>query len=114
MTEQAGERVTEPGTRSEELVRRIVDAVESWQGVSAEPAERGATALMYEGDQLGHVHHGGQADLGLPEPRRTQELEAGTVRRWFGGWVSKPIETEGEADHAIELFRAVYDHRRAA
>lgn len=114
MTQQrSGAR--EVGSGGEDLARRILDAVAAWPGVSAEPAERGATALMYDGDQLGHVHHGSvQADLGLPEPRRTEELEAGAVRRWFEGWVSKRVENEEEADHAIELFRAVYDHRRAS
>lgn len=112
MAEHATAAASSPEPARHDLAERVVAAVAAWPGVSAEPGARRATALIYDGEQLGHVHHGSvHADLPLPEPWRTQALEAGTVRPWFGDWVSKPVASDPDAEEAVELFRAVYDER---
>jgi hypothetical protein len=54
-----------PGTVLDELVM--------WAGITTRPTSRGATAILFEGHELGHVHanHGnGRLSLSWVDPRR--------------------------------------------
>jgi hypothetical protein len=45
----------------------VLDEVATWAGVSTQPTPRGATAILFEGQELGHVHaNEGTLDLPLP------------------------------------------------
>jgi Family of unknown function (DUF5519) len=52
----------------------ILDEVATWPGVSTQPTPRGATAIVLDGHELGHVHPDrGTLDLPLPDDRRGSE-----------------------------------------
>ena len=64
----------------------VLDEVITWAGISTRPTPRGATAILFEGHELGHVHaNGGTLDLPLPAHRRAQVLEPGRAKEWFSG-----------------------------
>ena len=94
--------------------RTVLDEVATWAGITTQPTPRGATAILYEGHELGHVHaNRGTLDLPLPADRRAQVLEAGRAKEWFSGWVSKHLASRADAEDPIALLRESYDALRA-
>jgi hypothetical protein len=94
--------------------RTVLDELVTWAGITTRASSRGATAILFEGHELGHVHaNRGTLDLPLPDDRRAQVLEAGRAKEWFSGWVSKQLSTRADADDAIALLRESYDALRA-
>ena len=92
----------------------ILDEVATWTGITTKPTPRGATAIMFEGHELGHVHPDRSTlDLPLPADRRAQVLEAGLAKKWFSNWVSKHLVSRADAEDAIALLRERYDTMRA-
>jgi hypothetical protein len=92
----------------------IVDEVTTWPGISTRKTSRGATAIVFEGHEFGHVHAGrGTLDLPLSDHRRTEVLKAGRAKEWFSGWVSKPVAGDADAQDAIALLRESYDELQA-
>jgi hypothetical protein len=93
----------------------ILDEVATWPGVSTQPTPRGATAIVRDGHELGHVHPDrGTLDLPLPDDRRKQVVAAGRAKEWFSNWVSKPLRSDADAQDGIALLRESYDELRAA
>ena len=94
--------------------RTVLDELVTWAGITTRPTSRGATAILFEGNELGHVHaNRGTLDLALPDDRRAQVLEAGRAKEWFSGWVSKQLASPADADDGIALLRESYDALRA-
>ena len=94
--------------------RTVLDEVVTWAGITTRPTSRGATAILFEDHELGHVHaNRGTVDLPLPTDRRAQVLEAGRAKEWFSGWVSKKLASPADADDAIALLRESYEALRA-
>ena len=92
----------------------VLDEVATWAGITTKPTSRGATAILFESHELGHVHaNRGTLDLPLPADRRAQVLETGRAKEWFSGWVSKQLASHADADDAIALLRESYDALRA-
>ena len=92
----------------------ILHEVATWSGVSTRTTPRGATAIVFEGHELGHVHPDrGTLDLPLPDDRRAAVLDAGRAKEWFSNWVSKPLVNDGDAEDGIALLRESYDALRA-
>jgi hypothetical protein len=92
----------------------VLDDVVTWAGITTQPTARGATANLFEGHELGHVHaNRGTLDLPLPADRRAQVLEAGRAKEWLSGWVTKQIASRADADDGIALLRESYDALRA-
>jgi Family of unknown function (DUF5519) len=92
----------------------VLDEVATWAGITTQPTPRGATAIVFEGHVLGHVHADrGTLDLPLPADRRAQVLEAGRAKEWFSNWVSKRLASRADADDGIALLRERYDALRA-
>jgi len=88
----------------------VLDEVATWPGISTQPTSRGATAIVFEGHELGHIHPGRRTlDLPLPDNRRTEVLKAARAKEWFSGWVSKPLADDGDAKDAIALLRESYN-----
>ena len=91
----------------------VLDEVATWTGITTQPTSRGATAILFEGHELGHVHpNRGTLDLPLPADRRAQVLEAARAKEWFSGWVTKHLASRADADDAIALLRESYDALR--
>jgi Family of unknown function (DUF5519) len=68
--------------------RTVLDEVITWAGITTQPTPRGATAILFEGNELGHVHANRDTlDLPLPVDRRGQVLERGRAKELFSGWV---------------------------
>src|SRR5438105_2409896 len=94
--------------------RTVLDEVITWGGITTQPTPRGATAILFEGHELGHVHaNRGTLDLPLPADRRAHVLQAGRAKEWFSGWVSKQLASPADADDGIALLRETYDALRA-
>jgi luciferase-like monooxygenase len=92
----------------------VLDEVRTWAGITTKPTSRGATAILFEGHELGHVHaNRGTLDLPLPADPRAQVLEAGRAEEWFSGWVSKTLANDTDADNGIPLLRESYDTGRS-
>jgi hypothetical protein len=94
--------------------RTVLDEVVTWAGITTRPTSRGATAILFEDHELGHVHaNRGTVDLPLPTERRAQALEAGRAKEWFSDWVTKHLASRADADDAIALLRESYEALRA-
>jgi len=46
----------------------VLDEVGTWAGITTKPTSRGATAILFEGHELGHVH-ANRGTLDLPSSR---------------------------------------------
>jgi hypothetical protein len=92
----------------------VLHEVATWPGVSSKITPRGATAIEFEGHEIGHVHlDRGTLDLPLPDARRQQVLDAARAKAWYSNWVSKPLAADADAQDAITLLRESYDELRA-
>jgi len=92
----------------------VLDEVATWAGVTTQPTPRGATAIVFEGHELGHVHvYRSTLDLPLSADRHAHVLEAGRAKEWFSDWVTKQLATRADTEDAITLLRESYDALRA-
>ena len=91
----------------------VLDEVATWAGMTTQPTPRGATAILFEGHELGHIHtNRSTLDLPLPADRRAQVLEAGRAKKWFSGWVTKQLASRADAEDGIAMLRESYDALR--
>ena len=92
----------------------VLDEVATWPGVRTQITPRGATAIEFEGHEIGHVHLDRcTLDLPLADDRRQQVLDAARAKAWYSDWVSKPLATDADAHDGISLLRESYDELRA-
>ena len=88
----------------------VLDEVTTWPGISTKRTSRGATAIIFDGNELGHVHaNRGTLDMPLSDSRRAKVLNAGRATEWFSGWVSKPLANNADAQDGIALLRESYN-----
>jgi hypothetical protein len=88
----------------------VLDEVTTWPGISTRRTSRGASAIVFDGHELGHVHRSrGTLDMPLPDVRRAEVLNSARAKEWFSGWVSKPLTTNTDAQDGIALLRESYD-----
>ena len=88
----------------------VLDEVTTWPGISTQLTRRGSTAIVFKGQELGHVHPDrGTLDMPLPDDRRAEVLNAARAKEWFSGWVSKPLSDDPAAQDGIALLRGSYD-----
>ena len=81
----------------------VLAEVATWPGVTTQPTPRGATAVVFDGQELGHVHLNRRTlDLPLPADRRTQVLEAGHAKEWFSNWVTKQLASRTDARRQVD------------
>ena len=58
----------------------VLDEVTAWPGISTRTTSRGATAIVFERHELGHIHpNRATLDMPFPDDRRADLLNAGTV-----------------------------------
>jgi hypothetical protein len=92
----------------------VLDQVATWAGITTQPTPRGATAIVFEGHELGHVHaNRSTLDLPLPADRRAQALGAGRAKEWLSNWVSKTLANDADAQDGLALLRESYDALQA-
>lgn len=92
----------------------IPEAAAAWPGVTTRVAPRGATAIVLRGKELAHVHlDRSTLDMPVGDERRARILEEGRAKKWFSGWVSKPIASDADAADGLALLRESYDEQRA-
>lgn len=92
----------------------VLVEVTTWPGVTTQSAPRGATAIVFERHELGHMHPDrGTLDLALPEDRRAAVLKAARAKEWYANWVSTPRANDGDAADAVARLRESYDAVRA-
>jgi hypothetical protein len=93
----------------------VLDEVATWPGVSTQPTPRGATAIVLDGHELGHVHADRLTlDMPLSGDRRERVLAAGRAKKWFSSWLSKPLTSDADAQDGIGLLRESYDELRTS
>lgn len=92
----------------------VPEMAATWPGVTTRVTPRGSTAIFLRGEELAHVHMD-RATLDMPvgDERRARILEEGRAKKWFSGWVSKPIASDADAADGLELLRESYDEQRA-
>ena len=97
---------------------RISAVVGSWPDVKRGSHRFGGVEFRLGRRELGHLHGDRSADI--PFPRRVRdELVAGgraLPPRALpdSGWITFPIDTDEDVNHAIELFRMAYERARKA
>jgi hypothetical protein len=92
----------------------VLDEVTTWPGISTKRTSRGATAIVLDGNELGHLHaNRGTLDMPLSDDRRAEVLNSGRATEWFSGWVSKRIENNADAQDGIALLHESYNELRA-
>ena len=93
----------------------VLDEAADWPGVSTQPTPRGASVIVLDGQELGHVHAdaGARSTCLFTDDRREQVLAARRAKEWFSNYVSKPLKTDADAQDAIALLRESYDEIRA-
>jgi len=71
----------------------VLEEVTTWPGIRTRTTSRGATAIVFERHELGHVHpNRGTLDMPLPDDRRAQVLNAARA---------KECSQAGSASHRI-------------
>ncbi len=97
---------------------RIEREVARWEGVTVHSHRFGGVEFRLGKRELGHLHGDRLADLPFKRTIRDMLVETGRAQPHHvlpeSGWVSKPIETDEDADEVIELFRLSYERARIA
>jgi hypothetical protein len=97
---------------------RISEEVLAWPGVTAAPHRFGGVEFLLGRRELGHLHGDRLADLPFPRRVRDELVAAGRARPHHvlpeSGWVSFRIESDDDAEAAIELFRLSYERATKA
>ena len=97
---------------------RISEEVLAWPGVTAAPHRFGGVEFRLGRRELGHLHGDRLVDLPFPRRVRDELVAAGRARPHHvlpeSGWVSFWIESDDDAEAAIELFRLGYDRATKA
>lgn len=92
--------------------------VGSWPGVSVQPHRFAGVEFCYGGQELGHVHSDGWADLPFPRQVRNRLVADGKAKAHRvlpdTGWVSHPILDAHDEDEVIALFQMSYQRALAA
>jgi hypothetical protein len=96
----------------------IADEVLAWPGVTSAPHRFGGVEFLLGRRELGHLHGDRLADLPFPRRVRDELVAAGRARPHHvlpeTGWVSFRIESDEDAQAAIELFRLSYERATKA
>lgn len=92
---------------------RVAAEVGGWPGVELAPHRFGGTEFRLGKRELGHLHGDVLADLPFPRRVRDELVAEGSAQPHHvlpdSGWVSFRIESPGDVEHAIALFRLAYE-----
>jgi hypothetical protein len=97
---------------------QITATVASWSGVESAPHRFGGVEFRLGRRELGHLHGNRIADLPFPRRIRDELIAAGRGQPHHilpeSGWITVPINTPTDVQHAIDLFRLSYQRARRA
>ena len=97
---------------------RIRAVVGLWPDVDVARHRFGGVEFRVGRRELGHLHGDRSADIPFPRRIRDELVAAGRALPHRAlpdsGWITFPIEREGDVDRAIELFQRAYERARAA
>ena len=97
-------------TRSD--VELVIREVSDWEGVTATPHRFGGVEFTLGKVEIGHIHRNGMVDI--PFTRKLREAlvaECDSDPHHLldeSGWITFYMRREGDADHAMRLFRLSY------
>ena len=97
------------------LTDKIRNAVAGWEGIAEHDHRFGGTEFTLGKVEIGHLHSNGLADIPFTRKVRDQLVtETKALPHHIlpeSGWISFFVRNEGDADHAIWLFRLSYLHK---
>ncbi|WP_255196290.1 luciferase family protein [Halorarius litoreus] len=99
-------------------VERLIDTVETWEGVTVGDHRFGGTEFRVGPREIGHVHEWGMLDIAYFRPLRDTLVEAGETGIHHllteSGWTTYYIESPDDFAHAEWLLRLSYLYHVAA
>jgi predicted DNA-binding protein (MmcQ/YjbR family) len=91
----------------------ILQAVLSWDGVTAHPHRHGGTEYRLGKREIGHTHGDSLVDIPFPKKVRDELVSAGRAEPHHvlpeSGWVSVYLRAATDVERAIELLRFSFD-----
>jgi len=102
---------------NEEPLSSIEREVLGWPRVTSEPGRFNAVFFRYGKREIGHVHRDHVADLPVTKEMRESLLSKGRARAHRAGsrgYVSHPIENQGDVSAVLEVLGTNYVRARAA
>jgi hypothetical protein len=99
------------------IAETIEQEVTGWLGVEAKPHRFNGVEFRVRGHEIGHLHGSRWADLPFPVRVRKELVAEGKAQLHHvlpeTGWVSYPIQGEGDVDGALALLRLNYERLTA-
>ncbi|HUK64275.1 MAG TPA: luciferase family protein [Dongiaceae bacterium] len=96
-------------------VKRLVELVSGWPGVTAAPHRFGGVEFRFGRGEIGHVHPEGLVDVPFPRPVRDRLVSSGRAQPHHvlpeSGWVSFLMRTDEDLAKALEILRLSYELR---
>lgn len=100
---------------SREHVRQIVDAVSSWEGVSAAPHRFGGVEFNLGKVEIGHIHGNGMVDIPFTIRLREALVTTGEAGLHHllqdSGWITFYVRNDADVTQALKLYRLSYVHK---
>ena len=97
-------------TRSD--VKSVIREVSGWEGITASPHRFGGVEFTLGKVEIGHIHRNGMVDIPFTRKLRERLVAEGHAERHHlldeSGWITFYMRGEGDADHAVRLFRLSY------
>jgi hypothetical protein len=96
----------------QELVSKIVEAVQAWPGISVAPHRFGGQEFRLGKREVGHIHRHGMVDIPFHKSLRDVLVAEGLAEAHHlladSGWITYYVRTEHDVKHAIWLYRLAY------
>ena len=93
-------------------VESVIREVSGWDGISASPHRFGGVEFTLGKVEIGHIHRNGMVDIPFTRKLRERLVAEGHAEPHHlldeSGWITFYIRGEGDADHAVRLFRLSY------
>ena len=101
-------------TQAQRASERIIEAVTAWEGVHAEPGQRGELSIKLDRRELGHLHGDRSLHIGFPRSVWNDLYEQGRIDfhpvfPGKPGYAARRLETDDDVADAIALLRLNYD-----
>ena len=92
---------------------RIVSTVNAWPGIHTDDLQYSGKDFLLGRREIGHIHGERLVDIPFPKKLRDDLVAKGEAEPHRvlpkSGWVSIPLNSNADVDHAIELLKLSYD-----